>query len=276
MLPSVFNMQMIQYQCMFYLKYSLVYRLMKLSDISWIYSTHYPHIHFTTNSFISHSKMSQFPTRSETTQNSGHFFTMCLVLWMGHISTVICLWVNTNQHGTKRVEWHKTAWHVAALTSNFNMYWVGVTGAHLMQPCSTMLVNLIWLSLQGNSIWLMLDSECVMHYLSHTERSNTTLQNGAVQLWGMFMFLIMKRCWYTHRPSNAKELYNLWHASARNIIEWIFGILKRRFWILTIPPESSMAVQAHIPPALCTIHNFIWIHDPEKSMTLKFMTSTLT
>ena len=108
----------------------------------------------------------------------------------------------------------------------------------------------------------MLDSECVMHYLSHTKRSNTTLHNGAMQLWGMFMFLIMKRCWYTHyRPSNAKELYNLQHASAWNTVEWIFGILKHCFRILTIPPESSMAIQAHIPLALCTIHNFIWIHD---------------
>ena len=178
--------------------------------------------------------------------------------------TVIHLQVNINQCGTKRVEWHKTAWHVAALTSDFNIYWVGGMGAHLMQPCSTMLINPIWLSLQGNSIWLMLGSECVMHYLSHTKRSNTTLQNRAVQLWGMFMLLIIKRCWYMHRPSNAKELYNLWHASAQNIVEWIFGILKHCFWILTIPPESSMAIQACIPPALCTIHTFIWIHNPDK------------
>ena len=25
-----------------------------------------------------------------------------------------------------------------------------------------------------------------------------------------------------------------------------------------------MAIQAHIPPALCAIHNFIWIHDPDE------------
>ena len=157
--------------------------------------------------------------RSKITQNSGHFFAMCLVLWMGCISTVIHLKVNTNQHGTERVERHKTAWHIAALTSDFNIYWVGGMGAHLMQPCSTMLINPIWLSLQGNSIWLMLDLECVMHYLSHTERSNTTLQIGAMQLWGMFVFSIMKRCWYTHRPSNAKKLYNLQHVSAWNTVE---------------------------------------------------------
>lgn len=34
--------------------------------------------------------------------------------------------------------------------------------------------------------------------------------------------------------------------------------------ILTIPPEYSMAIQARIPPALCAIHNFIRIHDPDE------------
>jgi hypothetical protein len=34
--------------------------------------------------------------------------------------------------------------------------------------------------------------------------------------------------------------------------------------ILTIPPEFSMAIQARIPPALCAVHNFICIHDPDE------------
>jgi hypothetical protein len=34
--------------------------------------------------------------------------------------------------------------------------------------------------------------------------------------------------------------------------------------ILTIPPEFSMAIQARIPPALCAVHNFIHIHDPNE------------
>ena len=64
------------------------------------------------------------------------------------------------------------------------------------------------------------------------------------------------------RPANKEELYNLRHASARNVVERIFGILKRRFHILLLAPEYCMEVQAHIPPALCAIHNFIRIHDP--------------
>ncbi|CDO77855.1 hypothetical protein BN946_scf185032.g7 [Trametes cinnabarina] len=66
------------------------------------------------------------------------------------------------------------------------------------------------------------------------------------------------------RPMNAQELFNLRHASARNVVERIFGILKRRFKILTIPCEFSMAVQARILPALCAIHNFIRIHDGDE------------
>jgi hypothetical protein len=53
------------------------------------------------------------------------------------------------------------------------------------------------------------------------------------------------------------------HASARNVIERIFGILKRRFRILRDPPEYNMDIQALIPPALAALHNFIRDFDPE-------------
>jgi hypothetical protein len=66
------------------------------------------------------------------------------------------------------------------------------------------------------------------------------------------------------RPANKEELFNLRHAQARNVIERIFGVLKRRFRILIIPPEYSVKVQAQIPSALCAIHNFIKIHDPKE------------
>lgn len=66
------------------------------------------------------------------------------------------------------------------------------------------------------------------------------------------------------RPVNKEELFNLRHAQARNVIEHIFGVLKRRFRILVIPPEYSVKVQAQIPSALCAIHNFIRIHDPQE------------
>ncbi|KIK91805.1 hypothetical protein PAXRUDRAFT_148696, partial [Paxillus rubicundulus Ve08.2h10] len=48
------------------------------------------------------------------------------------------------------------------------------------------------------------------------------------------------------------------HASACNVIERIFGILKHQFCILLLAPEYDLDTQAHIPSKLCTIHNFIW------------------
>jgi hypothetical protein len=59
------------------------------------------------------------------------------------------------------------------------------------------------------------------------------------------------------------ELFNLRHASLRNIIERIFGVMKRQWRILQIPPEYSMDVQARIPAALCALHNFVHRQDPD-------------
>ena len=56
-------------------------------------------------------------------------------------------------------------------------------------------------------------------------------------------------------------MFNLRHASARNVIEHIFGVLKRQFRILLIAPEYNLNIQAQIPSALCAIHNFIRMYD---------------
>ena len=69
---------------------------------------------------------------------------------------------------------------------------------------------------------------------------------------------------FDYRPANADELFNLRHASARNVIERIFGVLKRRFRILVYPAEIDMDLQARIPAALAAIHNFIRVHDPDE------------
>jgi hypothetical protein len=67
-----------------------------------------------------------------------------------------------------------------------------------------------------------------------------------------------------YSPQDKEELFNLRHAQARNVIERIFGVLKKRFRILLIGPEYDMTVQAQIPAALCALHNFIRIHDPHE------------
>ena len=65
-------------------------------------------------------------------------------------------------------------------------------------------------------------------------------------------------------PCTPKELFNLHHASAHNVVERIFGILKRQFQILYLPPEYNMSIQSHIPTALAALHNFICHYDPEE------------
>jgi hypothetical protein len=69
---------------------------------------------------------------------------------------------------------------------------------------------------------------------------------------------------FPSRPRTKEELYNRRHASARNAVERIIGILKRRFRILHQPPSYDMNVQTLIPPATCAIHNFIRRYDPDE------------
>jgi hypothetical protein len=69
-------------------------------------------------------------------------------------------------------------------------------------------------------------------------------------------------------PTNAEELFNLCHSSARYIIERIFGIMKNWFTILVVAPHYSMDVQARFAPALAAIHNFLWLYDPDEILDL--------
>lgn len=59
------------------------------------------------------------------------------------------------------------------------------------------------------------------------------------------------------RPRNAQELFNLRHSSLRNAIERIFGVLKKRFQILTRPLEFEYEIQVRLVNVLCCLHNII-------------------
>ena len=77
--------------------------------------------------------------------------------------------------------------------------------------------------------------------------------NGVKVTVGTFKSVDCVNC----RPQNSKELYNLRHASLRNAIERIFGVLKRRFKILTQQIEYPFEVQVRLVKALCCLHNII-------------------
>lgn len=77
---------------------------------------------------------------------------------------------------------------------------------------------------------------------------------------------------YLIRPATKEELYNLRHASARNVVERVFGVLKMRWEILTRPPQFALSIQAQVPAGLAALHNFIMQHDPEDIET--YITNT--
>lgn len=56
---------------------------------------------------------------------------------------------------------------------------------------------------------------------------------------------------------NPKELFNLRYASLRNVIERIFGVIKRKYQILRTPSEYNISTQTRIILACCTLHNFV-------------------
>ncbi|KAI5334947.1 hypothetical protein L3X38_025080 [Prunus dulcis] len=58
-------------------------------------------------------------------------------------------------------------------------------------------------------------------------------------------------------PENATELFNLRHASLRNVIERIFGIFKSRFTIFKSAPPFPYRTQAEVVLACAGLHNFL-------------------
>ncbi|KAK6148549.1 hypothetical protein DH2020_019461 [Rehmannia glutinosa] len=58
-------------------------------------------------------------------------------------------------------------------------------------------------------------------------------------------------------PQNYRELFNLRHAKARNIIERSFAVLKGRWAILRSKAFYSIKMQNRIIMACCLLHNFI-------------------
>jgi hypothetical protein len=61
----------------------------------------------------------------------------------------------------------------------------------------------------------------------------------------------------SQKPQNSKELFNLRHASLRNVVERIFGMVKRKYQILRTPSEYSIETQTRIILACMALHNYV-------------------
>jgi len=59
------------------------------------------------------------------------------------------------------------------------------------------------------------------------------------------------------KPQNKEELFNLRHASLRNVIERQFDVLKRRFKIIRTAPKFPLPIQTRLIYALTDLNNFI-------------------
>lgn len=74
------------------------------------------------------------------------------------------------------------------------------------------------------------------------------------------------------RPETPEELFNLRHAQLRNVVERAFGVLKKRFRILTsIPVGYSLKTQVRIVYALTALHNFYNMNGLDPNLETSFI-----
>jgi DDE superfamily endonuclease len=70
----------------------------------------------------------------------------------------------------------------------------------------------------------------------------------------------------SEKPQTRNELYNLRHSSYRNVVERIFGVMKRRWRIILETNSFSLQTNAKVMSALAALHNFIRRHDRDDEM----------
>ena len=72
-------------------------------------------------------------------------------------------------------------------------------------------------------------------------------------------------------PRNARKLFNLRHSSLRNAIECAFGVLKKRFPIIssTTKPNFGLKTQKEIIVVFCILHNYLMCVDPDEQILIE-------
>lgn len=75
--------------------------------------------------------------------------------------------------------------------------------------------------------------------------------------WLHLKALVKERGVGTQRPQNPRELFNLRHSKARNIIERAFAVLKMRWGVLRSASFYRIKTQIRLIMACFLLHNFI-------------------
>ena len=206
------------------------------------------HLHSTMTIYNYLVKMHQCQMKSKMNSNSIHFSkmhseqSMILIL----TSTAVQAQLIKKLLGIAKGIQLKTALQYAALTWLFTICSLGGRGPQQIQQCFMMLVSLICPSLLENTTLLTQDFPQPLCLWFLSVENITILGSGAVPTFSMSIYVqqgLLLMPWL-HRPQNAEELFNLQHASACNVIEYIFGVLKSCFHILVHPPQFDMHTQA--------------------------------
>ncbi|KNZ49115.1 uncharacterized protein VP01_51g5 [Puccinia sorghi] len=70
------------------------------------------------------------------------------------------------------------------------------------------------------------------------------------------------------RPQNYQELYNLRHLSAQNVIERIFGVVKKRFKVFVTGCHYDTKIQVQVIILMTFLHSFIRVNNPKDESSL--------
>jgi len=92
------------------------------------------------------------------------------------------------------------------------------------------------------------------------------LQHGLMTPFRGVQYHLKEQASGALRPGTAKELYNLRHASLRNVIERLFGCMKKKFTILKSAPEIELAKQVKLIYALCCLWNYMRKYESLESL----------
>lgn len=85
------------------------------------------------------------------------------------------------------------------------------------------------------------------------------LKPGVLVPYKKVRYHLREQALAAQQPKTKEELFNLRHAQLRNVIERVFGVLKKRFRIFDTPPQYTFDIQCKLVLVLYALHNFIRI-----------------
>jgi hypothetical protein len=159
--------------------------------------------------------------------------------------------------GIGKAFFHSTVFSYAILTCSSHIFSQAGKAQQQMHESGLMPWQRVFQCPQGFIILQMQDFLIARNFLFHFMVFSIIFRSGVLQVFSKCFAKCIYYSTHSGSPANTKELFNLNHAQACNVIEHIFGVLKQHFQILLLPPCYPLDFQPHIPAALCALQNFI-------------------